>query len=122
MILGAIEHEQVFNVLAYIKSKVKNKLDKNLETCLRIYTSKYALDNFPYDRAIYTWDSIANKRGASRTKCAEDAENMEVEVIHKDEFYQQVVENGLFQMQEGDEDEESANAEFSFSFVNQIHC
>lgn len=47
MILGSVEEdERVFNALAYIKSKVRNKLNKNLETCLIIYTSKYALDNF----------------------------------------------------------------------------
>jgi len=63
-------------------------LDNNLETYLRIYTSKYALDNFPYDIVISTWDSIANKRGESRIECVEDVEN-------KDEFYQQIVEKGL---------------------------
>lgn len=98
MILGSIEDEQVFITLAYIKSKVHNRLEKNLETYLRIYTSKYALDNFPYDREISTWDSIANRRGASRIECAKHGENREVEVIQKDEFYQQIVEKGLFKM------------------------
>lgn len=87
MILGSIKDEQVFSDLAYIKSKVRNILDKNLKTCLRIYTSKYALDNFLYDRVVSTWDSIANRRGASRIQCVEDVKNREVEVIQKDEFY-----------------------------------
>lgn len=32
------------------------------------------------------------------TKCAEDIENRQMDVIQKDEFYQQIVEKGLSQM------------------------
>lgn len=53
LILGYVEDEWIFNELDYIKSKVHNRLNKNLETCLRIYTSKYALDNFPYDMFLH---------------------------------------------------------------------
>lgn len=87
MILGSVEDEWVSNELAYIKSKVWNKMNKNLEICLIIYTSKYALKFFPYDRVVSTWDSIANRRGASKTQCAKDAKNREVEIILKYEFY-----------------------------------
>ena len=41
MILGSVEDERVFSVFGFIKSNIRNKLDKNLDTCLRMYNYRY---------------------------------------------------------------------------------
>ncbi len=55
MILGSMEDERVFSTLGFLKSKVRNKLDKNLDTCMRFYNSRYEVESFPYDRAVNIW-------------------------------------------------------------------
>ena len=52
MILGLVEDERVFSALGFLKSKLRNKLDKNLESCLRVYTSRYDVKTFPYQKAM----------------------------------------------------------------------
>ena len=47
MILGLVEDERFFSALGFLKSKVRKKLDKNLESCLRVYTSRYDVNTFP---------------------------------------------------------------------------
>ena len=34
MILGSVEDERMFSALSFLKSKLRNRLDKNVETCL----------------------------------------------------------------------------------------
>ena len=65
MILGSVEDERVFNALSFLKSKVRNILDKNLESCLRLYVSCYSLEYFPYDKALTLWNSLVERRGVS---------------------------------------------------------
>ena len=48
MILGSVDGERMISVLSLLKSKLRNKLDKNVDTCLRLYVTKYEIDNFPY--------------------------------------------------------------------------
>ena len=55
MILGFSKEERVFNASGFLKSKVRNKLDKNLENFLRLYTSRYEVNDFPYKRALQLW-------------------------------------------------------------------
>ena len=55
MILGLVEDERVFSTLGFLKSKIRNKLDKNLDNCLRLYNSRYEVESFPYGRAIDIW-------------------------------------------------------------------
>ena len=55
MILGSVEDERMFSALTLLKSKLRNKLDKNVETCLILYVTKYEADNFPYERALSLW-------------------------------------------------------------------
>jgi len=62
MILGSMEDERVSSALQYIKSKTRNRLEKNLESCLRIYVSHHTLKSFPYDRAITLWKSLSDRR------------------------------------------------------------
>ena len=63
MILGSMEDERVFSALGFLKSKVRNKLDKNLENCLRLYTSTYEINTFPYERALQLWKKKCQRRG-----------------------------------------------------------
>ena len=63
MILGSVEDERVFSTLGFLKSKVRNKLDKNLDNCLRLYNSRYEVEIFPYDRAISIWRKWCQRRG-----------------------------------------------------------
>ena len=62
MILGSMEDERMFSALTVLKSKLRNKLDKNVDTCLRLYVTKYEVDNFPYERALSLWRSDREKR------------------------------------------------------------
>ena len=63
MILGSVEDETVFSTLGFLKSKVRNKLDKNLDNCLRLCNSRYEVESFPYDRAVSIWRKRCQKRG-----------------------------------------------------------
>ena len=63
MILGSMEDERVFSALGFLKSKVRNKLDKNLENCLRLYTSTYEINNFPYEKEMWLWKKKCQRRG-----------------------------------------------------------
>ena len=63
MILGSVEDARVFNNLGFLKSKVRNKLDKNLDNFLRLYNSRYKVESFPYDRAINVWRKQCQRRG-----------------------------------------------------------
>lgn len=50
--MGSVEDERFFSALGFLQSKVRNKLDKNLENFLRLYTSRYEINTFPYRRAL----------------------------------------------------------------------
>lgn len=63
MILDYVEYERVFSALSFIKFKLRNKLEKKLGICIRLYVSSYALDYFPIERAVDIWFSIAKRRG-----------------------------------------------------------
>ena len=52
---------------------------------------------------------MANIREASKIEFDENTQNKEVKVINKGEFYQQIIEKGLFHMEEV-EDKESEEA------------
>ena len=49
---GSVEDERMFSALSLLKSKLRNKLDKHMDTCLRLYVTKYNINNFPYERAL----------------------------------------------------------------------
>ena len=53
MILGSVEDERMFSALSFLNSNLRNKLDKNVDTCLRLYVTKYDVVNFPYERALF---------------------------------------------------------------------
>lgn len=55
MILGSVEDERGFSTLSFLKSKVRNKLDKKLGNCLKLYNSRYEVESFPHEKAISIW-------------------------------------------------------------------
>ena len=67
MILGSVEDERVFSALGFLKSKLRNKLDKNLESCLRVYTSRYDVNTFPYQKTMEIWKKRCKRRGVGYT-------------------------------------------------------
>ena len=52
MILGSAEDERMFSALSFLKSNLRNKIDKNVDTCLKLYVTKYEVDNLQYERAL----------------------------------------------------------------------
>lgn len=52
---------KVYNALAFVKTRLRNELDKNLENYLRIFESSYEVECFPYDRALTYWKSLTKR-------------------------------------------------------------
>jgi hypothetical protein len=55
MILGSVEDERIFSALSFLKSKMRNKLDKHIDICLLLYVTKDDITSFPYERALALW-------------------------------------------------------------------
>ena len=53
----------MFSALSFLKSKLRNKIDKNVNTSLRLYVTKYGIANFPFNRALALWLSDCERRG-----------------------------------------------------------
>lgn len=75
MILCSIEDERIFSALQYVKSIIQNKLEKNLESYLRIYVSHHMLKSFPYDKIIMLWKSLRKRRGVNQIDEKENDDN-----------------------------------------------
>ena len=54
---------EFFSNLGFLKSKVRNKLDKNLDNFLRLYNSRYEVESFTYDRLVNIWRNQCQRRG-----------------------------------------------------------
>ena len=63
MILGSVEDERMFSALSFLNSKLRNTLDKNVDTFLRLYVKKYDITNFPFNRALALWRSDCERKG-----------------------------------------------------------
>ena len=63
LILVLVDDERMFSAPSFLKSKLRNKLDKNVDTCLRLYVTKYDITNFPFNRALALWRSDCERRG-----------------------------------------------------------
>jgi len=93
MILGSNEDERVFNALSYVKSKIQNWLETNLEICLRIYISHHTLNIFSYDRAIALLKSLSERRGVNQIDEKEDEDIFIYHILNVLE-YSNVCTNG----------------------------
>ena len=77
----------MFSALSFLKSKLRNKLDKNVDTCLRLYVTKYEVDNFTYERALDLWWSDHERMGENTITNFSNEPDMEHNVLddHNDD-------------------------------------
>jgi hypothetical protein len=62
----SVEDERTFSTLAWMKSKVRNRLDAHLDCTLRLYSQPwYTVPTFPYRLAVDHWESIIDRRGVN---------------------------------------------------------
>ena len=65
-VLGSVEDEWMFSNLAFIKSKLRNRLGVHLDTCVRLFSQGfYSQDTFPYQEAITLWRDECSQVGAA---------------------------------------------------------
>jgi hypothetical protein len=57
-VLGSVEDERTFSLLAFLKSKLRNRLTTHLDLVVRMFAQDfYTLNTFPYQAAISDWKS-----------------------------------------------------------------
>jgi hypothetical protein len=55
-VLGSVENECCFLVVAFMKNKLRNRLTCHLDLCTCFYTQQfYNIENFPYEEAMMWW-------------------------------------------------------------------
>jgi hypothetical protein len=65
VVLGSCEDERTFSTLSFMKSKVRNRLHGNLDTCIRLFSQGwYTLESFPYHQAFDNWREARDRLGA----------------------------------------------------------
>jgi hypothetical protein len=58
-VLGSIEDERTFNNLAFMNSKLHNRLTTCLNLCVRMFIQIfYNVNNFLYEAAIVAWNEV----------------------------------------------------------------
>jgi hypothetical protein len=63
-VIGSVEDERTFSTLTWMKSKVRNRLNNNLDCTLRLHNQPfYTWANFPFSEAISHWESELERRG-----------------------------------------------------------
>jgi hypothetical protein len=64
-ILGSVEDERTFSTLTFLKNKVRNRLQGNLDTCIKVFSQTwYSLESFPYTEAFDHWREARERVGA----------------------------------------------------------
>jgi hypothetical protein len=56
-----------FSSLGFLKSKLRNKPNKNFETCLRVRGTTYNVKKIPFERALIICSSICERIGLCKT-------------------------------------------------------
>ena len=54
--------------LSFLNLELRKKIDKHMDTCLRLYVTKYDINNFPYERALALWRSDCDRRGENNIR------------------------------------------------------
>ncbi|KAH7287328.1 hypothetical protein KP509_32G050200 [Ceratopteris richardii] len=62
MILGSVEDECLWSSLTFIRNATRNRLNKNLDTCIRLFVSKSDLETFPFKEVYAIWKSQSQRR------------------------------------------------------------
>jgi len=66
-VLGSVEDERTFSTLAYMKSKVRNRLGGHLDTCVKLFAQPWwNQESFPYSASINSWSEARKRRGADK--------------------------------------------------------
>jgi hypothetical protein len=81
MILGSMEDERMFSSLSFLKSKLMKIIDKHMDTCLRLYLTKYDINTFHFYRALYLWRSDCDRRGEYNTTNSSNEIDMEDNIL-----------------------------------------
>jgi hypothetical protein len=62
MVPGSVEDERRFSALAFLKSKVRNKLSMHLGLVMRMFCQKlFGIESFPYAEALKHWRDRAER-------------------------------------------------------------
>jgi len=65
-VLSFVEDEQCFNYIAFMKNKVRNKLNNHFQLVVFMYAHKFfTLHNFPYDDTYEMWFNVQSINGQS---------------------------------------------------------
>jgi hypothetical protein len=63
-VLGSVEDERTFSSLKFIKSRLRNRWEDNLDTVVKILSQGYYnLENFPYANAYSHWRAAKERQG-----------------------------------------------------------
>jgi hypothetical protein len=63
-VLGSVEDERTFSSLKFIKSRLRNRLEGNLDTVVRVLSQGYYnLETFPYANAYSQWRAAKDQQG-----------------------------------------------------------
>jgi hypothetical protein len=55
-VIGSVEDERIFSSVGFLKSKLRNSLQKHIEVVLGMYSQRiYSLENFPYQDVFDDW-------------------------------------------------------------------
>ncbi|KAH7440207.1 hypothetical protein KP509_04G096500 [Ceratopteris richardii] len=84
MILGSVEDELLWSSLTFIRNATRNRLNKNLDTCLRLFVSKSDLETFPFEEAYVIWKSQCQRR----SECVVSGERKHMEDVEPSNIFQ----------------------------------
>jgi hypothetical protein len=63
-VLGSVEDERTFSSLKFIKSKLRSRLEGNLDTVVHVLShGYYDLESFPYTDAYKHWRAAKERQG-----------------------------------------------------------
>ena len=71
----------MFSALSFLKSNLRKKLDKHMDICLKLYVTKYDINNFPYERELALWWSYCDRRGEDNTTNFSNKIDMEHDIL-----------------------------------------
>jgi hypothetical protein len=55
-VLGSVEDEKCFSSVGFLKNKLRNPLDNNLEVVVGMYSQRiFTLETFPYETCFDQW-------------------------------------------------------------------
>jgi hypothetical protein len=66
-VLGSVEDERTFSTLAFMKSKLRNRLGSHLDTAVKMFSQPfYNQESFPYSLALTHWRQQRTRLGADQ--------------------------------------------------------